>query len=49
MWQSFILGFCKVQFLCYRGDANWLGWLVMGLGVLVVVHFTSKLFDYVWN
>ena len=26
---SFINGFCKVEFLCYLGEPNWLGWLIL--------------------
>jgi hypothetical protein len=29
MWEGFIRGFCKVEFLCYAGDPNWLGWVVL--------------------
>ncbi len=32
MWDEFIFGFCKVQFLCYAGEPNWLGWLVLVAG-----------------
>jgi hypothetical protein len=36
MWDSFISTFCKVQFLCYSGDPNWLGWVVIGWGGLAI-------------
>ena len=29
--------FCEVQFLCYQGEPNWLGWLILGLACLIVV------------
>tara|TARA_B100000959_G_C14884837_1_gene584142 strand:+ start:816 stop:1016 length:201 start_codon:yes stop_codon:yes gene_type:complete len=35
MWDSFISGFCKVEFLCYTGEPNWLGWLVV-IGAIIV-------------
>jgi len=35
-WSAFIGGFCKVEFLCHTGDPNWLGWGVIGIGVLIV-------------
>ena len=25
IWDSFIESFCKVEFLCYTGEPNWLG------------------------
>jgi len=34
---KFITGFCKVQFLCYEGAPNWLGWGVLGIGALVLI------------
>ena len=33
-WNAFIVGFCKVEFLCYAGSPNWLGWAVIGFGCL---------------
>ena len=39
-WNSFIKGYCKVDFLCYGGSPNWLGWIpigIIGFFVLVVV------------
>lgn len=35
MWDKFIVGFCKVEFLCYQGDPNWLGYIVLGIGGFV--------------
>jgi len=37
MWNKFITGFCKVEFLCYGGAPNWLGWGVLGFGLIVLV------------
>ena len=34
---GFIESFCKVEFLCYQGDPNWLGWMVLGVFGLVVI------------
>ena len=36
-WSQFIPSFCKVQFLCYEGTPNWLGWGLLGWGALLVV------------
>lgn len=36
LYDDFIDGFCKVQFLCYEAEPNWLGWIVLGFGALVV-------------
>jgi hypothetical protein len=29
MWNDFINEFCKVEFLCFSGEPNWLGWLIL--------------------
>ena len=39
MWDEFIVGFCKVEFLCYQGELNWLGWGIMGVVGLIVLYF----------
>ena len=39
MWRDFIIGFCKVEFLCYAGEPNWLGWAVL-IGGLLGIIFT---------
>ena len=36
-WDSFAQGFCKVQFLCFAGDPNWLGWIVLAFGALLLL------------
>ena len=39
--------FCKVEFLCYQNEPNWLGWLVIGLvGFSVVVIFIGLLISF---
>ena len=30
-WDSFVSGFCKVSFVCWNDDPNWLGWILIGL------------------
>ena len=35
---GFIESFCKVEAVCYQGDPNWLGWLLLiPLGLLVFI------------
>ena len=41
LWSQFIPGFCMVQFPCYDGTPNWLGWGLLGWGALVVVGMLS--------
>ena len=32
MFDGFINGFCKVEFLCHASEPNWLGWIVLVFG-----------------
>ena len=41
-WHSFIVGFCKVEFLCYAKEPNWLG--VAVIGVMVCVMFFACMY-----
>lgn len=35
-WNEFINGYCKVDFLCYNGEPNWLGWIPIGfIGIIL--------------
>ena len=38
-WHSFIVGFCKVEFLCYAKEPNWLGVAVIGVMVCACMYF----------
>ena len=42
MSDNFINSFCKVQFLCYEGEPNWLGLIV--LFPLVIIVASSMLY-----
>lgn len=42
-WTGFITGFCEVQFLCYEGHPNWLGWLILLFGACIVAAMISLL------
>ena len=37
MFDNFINSFCKVQFLCYEGEPNWLGIIVQLFFFLVLL------------
>ncbi len=38
-WKEFITGYCKVDFVCWAGKPNWLGWLVLVVGVGYIFRF----------
>ncbi len=37
IWDKFVFGFCKVEFLCWNGDPNWLGWIVIAIGAFILL------------
>ena len=43
-WYKFIVAFCKVEFLCYAREPNWLGVAVIGFGGLVVFFIVLLFF-----
>ena len=45
-WADFIAGFCKVEVLCYAGEPNWLGGIVLGLSGLLI---TKSLVGFLMN
>jgi hypothetical protein len=42
MWDKFITGFCKVEFLCYAGDPNWLGVILLLLLFGAILYMTWR-------
>jgi len=37
-WEKFLFGFCKVDAVCWQGDPNWLGWIILFIvGAIVAV------------
>jgi len=36
LYGKFVFGFCKVGFVCWNGDPNWLGWISIGIGGLLI-------------
>jgi hypothetical protein len=52
-WDWFVDGFCRVEFVCYQGEPNWLGWIVIGLptlfiSFLVIVGALALILDLAW-
>lgn len=43
VWTDFVTAFCEVEFLCHSGDPNWLGWLLIGWGGLILVSLVLSL------
>ena len=42
-WTWFITGFCKVDFVCFEGSPNWLGWILLVFFFLFVLILTLGL------
>lgn len=49
LWGNFIAGFCKVQFLCYGGEPNWLGWIVIAIAGFFALVFSFAILAAVWR
>lgn len=47
LWNSVIFNFCKVDFLCWNGEPNWLGWIVLIPFCLMVVSIPIRLL--IWS
>ena len=43
MFDWFINSFCKVQFLCYQGEPNWLGIIVLLVPGLILFLIISAI------
>ena len=41
---DFYVEFCKVDFLCYQGDPNWLGETLLVGGALFVIALVGGIF-----
>ncbi len=42
LWDRFIVGFCKVEAVCWNSDPNWFGWIliaVLAFILFIVVAF----------
>ena len=44
---SFYQAFCKVQAVCYLGEPNWLGWLIIGIAVVLILSIMAVILDMV--
>lgn len=51
-WKSFLNEFCKVEAVCFEGDPNWLGWILVGLlGLFLIIAslYVWALLDSLWQ
>jgi hypothetical protein len=48
-WDKFIFEFCKVEFACWNGDPNWLGWILIGIGGLILLGISLAILVAVLN
>ena len=46
---SFIGGFCKVEFLCFDNEPNWLGWGVLGIGALMLLGIIGAILGTIFE
>jgi len=38
-WDSLVVGYCKVEFLCHNGAPNWLGWIPLVFLISIFILF----------
>ena len=36
IWDDFVFRFCKVDVVCWHGEPNWLGWIVIGVAGIIL-------------
>ena len=44
---SFTNSFCKVEFLCYQNEPNWLGMIVLFFGFIIASFILYAIFDII--
>ncbi len=49
LWNKFIFGFCKVEFLCWNGDPNWLGWIFIAILAILAFGLALKILDILFS
>ena len=49
LWDKFLFGFCKVGFLCWNGDPNWLGWILIGVAALFTIGLILAILSLVFE
>jgi hypothetical protein len=49
LWDKFIFEFCKVEFTCWNGEPNWLGWMLIGVGALILLGISLAILVAVLN
>ena len=38
-WETVVPGFCKVEFVCFQNEPNWLGWIILGCAGLMLLGY----------
>jgi len=46
-WEKFLFGFCKVDAVCWQGDPNWLGWIILFIVGAIVAVIVIMILDVV--
>jgi hypothetical protein len=44
-WDNFLTGFCKVNIVCFEGEPNWLGYILLPIFFLIVFYLSLFLFE----
>ena len=47
-WDNFLTSFCKVDIVCFEGEPNWLGYILLPIFFLIVFYLSQLLFVISW-
>jgi len=45
IWNAFINSFCKVEFLCFNNEPNWLGYIALFFFFLILLGIIIAIFE----
>ena len=44
-WDILLFELCKVDVVCWQGEPNWLGWVVIAIPILILIRVIKR----IWN
>lgn len=47
LWHDFTAEFCKVEFACWNGSPNWLGWIIIAVGSFALVLLALRILIFI--
>jgi hypothetical protein len=47
--ENFLANFCEIGPVCYHGEPNWIGWIILALFIYGFVWLFLKLVSAAWS